>query len=46
MAEDMQKVSEVKVVSKKEGDKRRGRDIYIHKSVSECHKPKLIDKIK
>ena len=39
MAEHLQKVSEVKIVSKKEGEKKSEREI--HKSVSERHKPNL-----
>jgi len=44
MAEHMQKVSEVKIVSEKEGVKKNLRDI--HKSASECHKPNMRDKNK
>ena len=44
MAEHLQKVSEVKIVSKKEGEKKSEREI--HKSVSEHHKPNLREKNK
>ena len=44
MAEHLQKVSEVKIVSKKEGEKKSEREI--HKSVSERHKPNLREKNK
>ena len=44
MAEHMQKVSEVKIGSEKEGVKKNLRDI--HKSASECHKPNMRDKNK
>ena len=44
MAEDMQKVSEVKFVSGKEGEKKNSRDI--HKTASECHKPNMRGKNK
>ena len=44
MAEHLQKISEVKIGSEKEGEKNNSRDI--HKSVSECHKLNLSDKKK
>src|SRR6266540_1345372 len=44
MVEHMQKVSQVKKGSEKEGVKKNLRDI--HKSASECHKPNMRDKIK
>ena len=44
MAEHLQKISEVKIGSEKEGEKKNSRNI--HKSVSECHKLNLSDKKK
>ena len=44
MAEHVQKVSEVKIVSEKEGEKKNSRDI--HKTASECHKPNMSGKNK
>ena len=46
MAEHLQKVFEVKIVSKKEGEKKSEREREIHKSVSERHKPNLREKNK